>query len=138
MKALAYIKEVQENKEVGLKKPLFTLRHSIWKLQEVCEKAIQRQAERANKDSVEIPFEGGKIVKNYGEDRLQIFHNEKPASNIIYALKHNGFKWSRANVCWQRQLTTNSYYGAARAIVGDGYEHNDARDAFVKTLMNAK
>lgn len=138
LKALAYIKEVQENKEVGLKKPLFTSRHSIWKLQEVCEKAIQRQAERANKESVEIPFEGGKIVKNYAEDRLQIFHNEKPASNVIYALKHNGFKWSRANVCWQRQLTTNSYYGAARAIVGDGYEHNDARDAFVKTLMNAK
>lgn len=138
LKALAYIKELQENKEIGLKKPLFTSRHSIWKLQEVCEKAIQRQAERANKESVEIPFEGGKIVKNYAEDRLQIFHNEKPASNIIYALKHNGFKWSRANVCWQRQLTTNSYYGAARAIIGDGYEHNDARSAFVKTLINAR
>lgn len=138
LKALAYIKELQESGKIGLRKPLFTSRHSIWKLEEVCEKAIQRQAERANKESVEILFEGGKVVKNYVEDRLQIYHNEKPASNIIYALKHNGFKWSRANMCWQRQLTTNSYYGAARVIAGDGYEHNDSRDAFVKALMNAR
>lgn len=138
LKALAYIKELQENKETGLKKPLFTSRHSIWKLQEVCEKAILKQAERTNKESVEIPFEGGKVVKNYVEDRLQIFHDVKPASNIIYALKHNGFKWSRFNVCWQRQLTANAYYGAARAIIGDGFEHNDARDAFIKSLSSAK
>lgn len=138
LKALAYIKEVQESDTTGLKKPLFTSRHKIWKLQEVCEQAIQRQAERENRESVEIPFDGGKVVKNYADDRLQIFHDKKPDSNVIFSLKRNGFKWSRFNGCWQRQLTSNSYYGAARVIIGEGFEYNDARDAFIKTLYNAK
>ncbi|MBQ4272553.1 MAG: hypothetical protein IJB95_02745, partial [Clostridia bacterium] len=30
-----------------------------------------------------------------------------------------GFKWSRFNGCWQRQLTDNAYYGAARVFFGN-------------------
>ena len=138
MKALAYIKEVQESDKTGLKKPLFTSRHKIWKLQEVCEQSIQRRTEREGHESVEIPFDGGKVVKNFAEDRLQIFHDKKPDSNVILSLKRNGFKWSRFNGCWQRQLTSNAFYGAARVIIGEGFEHNDARGAFVKSIYTAK
>lgn len=138
MKALAYIKEVQESDKTGLKKPLFTSRHKIWKFQEVCEQSIQRRTEREGHESVEIPFDGGKVVKNFAEDRLQIFHDKKPDSNVILSLKRNGFKWSRFNGCWQRQLTSNAFYGAARVIIGEGFEHNDARGAFVKSIYTAK
>lgn len=138
VKALAYIKEVQESDKTGLKKPLFTSRHKIWKLKEVCENSIQRQAERESRESVEIPFDGGRVVKNYAEDRLQIFHDKKPDSDVILSLKRNGFRWSRFNGCWQRQLTSNSYYGAARVVVGEGFEQNEARGAFVKAIHTAK
>lgn len=138
MKALAYIKEVQESDKTGLKKPLFTSRHKIWKFQEVCEQSIQRRTEREGHESIEIPFDGGKVVKNFAEDRLQIFHDKKPDSNVILSLKRNGFKWSRFNGCWQRQLTSNAFYGAARVIIGEGFEHNDARGAFVKSIYTAK
>lgn len=137
LKALEYIKQVQEDKNTGLKKPLFTSRHKIWKLQEVCEAAIQKQEERANSDSVEIEFEGGKIVKNFAEDRLQIYHDEKPSSDVISALKSNGFRWSRFNGCWQRQLTDNSYYGAARVLFRNNVL-SDERNEFIKKLKNAR
>lgn len=136
LKALDYIKQVQENEKTGLKKPLFTSRHKIWKLQEVCEKAVQRQEERANSESIEIEFDGGKVVKNFADDRLQIFHDEKPNADVISRLKSNGFRWSRFNGCWQRQLTDNSYYGAARVLFGNDVL-NEERNEFIGKLRNA-
>lgn len=136
LKALDYIKQVQENEKTGLKKPLFTSRHKIWKLQEVCEKAVQRQEERANAESIEIEFDGGKVVKNFADDRLQIFHDEKPNADVISRLKSNGFRWSRFNGCWQRQLTDNSYYGAARVLFGNDVL-NEERNEFIGKLRNA-
>ena len=127
LKALEYIKQLQENKGTGLKKPLFTSRHKIWNLQE----------ERENRDSVEIEFDGGKIVKNFADNRLQIFHDEKPAADVISRLKSNGFKWSRFNGCWQRQLTDNSYYGAARVLYGNDVL-SEERNKFITNLRAAK
>lgn len=136
LKALEYIKQVQEDEKTGLKKPLFTSRHKIWKLQEVCEAAMQKQEERANTESSEVEFEGGRIVKNFADDRLQIFHDEKPSADVISRLKSNGFRWSRFNGCWQRQLTDNSYYGAARVLFGDNVL-SEERNAFLTKLRNA-
>ena len=136
MKALEYIKQVQEDEKTGLKKPLFTSRHKIWKLQEVCEATMQKQEERANTESSEIEFEGGRIVKNFADDRLQIFHDEKPSADVISRLKSNGFRWSRFNGCWQRQLTDNSYYGAARVLFGDNVL-SEERNTFLTKLRNA-
>ncbi len=34
----------------------------------------------------------------------------KPDAEIREAVKHNGFKWSPKNKCWQRQLTNNAKY----------------------------
>lgn len=136
LKALEYIKQVQEDEKTGLKKPLFTSRHKIWKLQEVCEATMQKQEERANTESSEIEFEGGRIVKNFADDRLQIFHDEKPSADVISRLKSNGFRWSRFNGCWQRQLTDNSYYGAARVLFGDNVL-SEERNTFLTKLRNA-
>ena len=97
---------------------------------------MQKQEERANTESSEVEFEGGRIVKNFADDRLQIFHDEKPSADVISRLKSNGFRWSRFNGCWQRQLTDNSYYGAARVLFGDNVL-SEERNAFLTKLRNA-
>lgn len=60
LKALDHIKQLQND----MKKPMFTARHKIWKLQEVCETSIKAQEERENRDSVEIEFDGASSSTN--------------------------------------------------------------------------
>lgn len=115
-RALDYIRDAQENDEVGLKKPIFTSRHKIWQLRHVCEDAVRKQEELAAKEDGEFLFEGGKIVKNYSEDRLQIIFDEKPASEMISKLKHNGFRWSPRFGAWQRQITPNALFACTRVV----------------------
>lgn len=116
IRAIEYIKQVQDENKVGLKKPVFTSRHKIWQLKEVCENAIQKKQEEKDKGNDEIKFDGGVVVKNREEDRLQILFDEKPDAETISKLKHNGFRWSPRFKAWQRQLTNNSYYACARVI----------------------
>lgn len=118
-------------------KPIFTPRHKIWKLAEEIAKRVEKEAEMQSKEDAEIVFEGGRIVKNYSENRLQIFHDEKPPQEVINILKHEGWKWSRFFGCWQRQLTTNALWSASRIIIGGEYEKMEERSEFVKTLNNA-
>lgn len=116
LRALDYIRDAQENKEVGLKKPLFTSRHRIWNLREACGKAVQRKEENAAKESGGTAFEGGRVVLNHAEDRLQIIFDEKPAQEMISTLKHGGFRWSPRFGAWQRQLTQNALHACARVV----------------------
>ena len=132
LKAIELVKSLNE----GMKKPIFTNRHKVWKLSETAEAIIKKQEESKEKENYELEFEGGSVVKNYSEDRLQIFHDSKPSSDVISSLKHNGFKWSRNNGCWQRQLTNNAVYGAARVLFGTDI-NNEARSSFITNLLNA-
>lgn len=99
-----------------IKKPLFTNRHKFWKLRELCDKSIAKEEERSSRENVEIEKDGFTVIKNYSEDRLQIIHDQKPDAETIQQLKANGFRWSPRNQAWQRQLTDNAYYAAARAV----------------------
>lgn len=96
------------------KKPAITARHKFWKLAEVLEKIKEQKEDRENRDSVEITCDSCTIVKNYGEDRLQLVFDGKPDYNTIRTLKANGFRWSPRFTAWQRQLTDNSYFAASR------------------------
>lgn len=111
-KATEYIKELNET----LPKPIFTARHKFWKLSEVVQASIKKEIEIRGKNDAEMAFDGGKVVKNYSEDRLQILYDEKPDQETISKLKHNGFRWSPRFKAWQRQLTSNSFYACARVI----------------------
>jgi hypothetical protein len=53
-------------------------------------------------------FDGGTIDLDYGDDRLRVNFDSKPAPDMIAKLKQNGFKWSPTNTAWQRQLTDNA------------------------------
>ena len=111
-KATDYIKELNGT----LPKPIFTARHKFWKLSEVVQASIKKESEMRGKDDAEMAFDGGSVVKNYSEDRLQILFDEKPDQGTISKLKHNGFRWSPRFKAWQRQLTSNAFYACARVI----------------------
>lgn len=49
----------------------------------------------------EFSFNGGKIVDNIPENRLQIFFDAKPESDIRTKLKQHGFRWAPSNAAWQ-------------------------------------
>ena len=112
-KAMDYIKELGEKFKDKGGKAIFTARHKVWKLAEEAEARRAKEAEMASREDVEIEFEGGRVVKCYSEDRLQIFHDEKPSRERIESLKKNGFRWAPSNGCWQRQLTNHAIFAAS-------------------------
>lgn len=65
----------------------------------------------------EYPFRGGRVVVDHQADRVQIYHDEKPGSVVIKALKANAFHWTPSLKCWQRQLTNPALY-ATQTLVG--------------------
>ena len=112
VKSTEYIKELNEK----LPKPIFTNRHKFWKLAELANQSIVRQAERENQENEEILFDGGRVIKNYSEDRVQIVFDTKPQPDVISNLKHNGFRWSPRFSVWQRQLTNNAFYAVTCVV----------------------
>lgn len=59
-------------------------------------------------------FEGGRVVANAENNRLQIFFDEIPSPELRQELKERGFRWARSEGAWQRQLTDNAIYSASR------------------------
>lgn len=65
-----------------------------------------------NQPFKDFDFEGGKVVANYTEDRLQVIFDSKPDEEIRANMKNNGFRWAPSQGAWQRQLTKNAYNSA--------------------------
>lgn len=108
--AIAYVREL--NKQTSV----ITERHKFFKLIEIAESARKERGERDDCENVEITFEGGKVVKNFSIDRLQIFHDKKPSKEIISKISGTGFNWSGINGCWQRKLTSNAYHACSCVV----------------------
>ena len=111
-RAIAHLREWNDK----VKKPIVTARHSIFKYPDLARKVREKQLERAGRENREVPFEGGKVVYNFEEDRLQILFDKIPDAGMRTALKHNAFKWSPRNQAWQRQLTRNAEYAAGQLL----------------------
>ena len=109
-KAIAYVRELNKQSSI------ITERHKFFKLAEMAKAVCEAQEVRSNKEDTEILFEGGRIIKNYSEDRVQIVFDTKPQPDVISNLKHNGFRWSPRFSAWQRQLTNNAYYAVSRVV----------------------
>jgi len=56
----------------------------------------------------DIVFEGGRVTIE--DDRLKIYHDEKPERAIIQELKSNGYRWSPNWSAWVRKHTGNAIY----------------------------
>lgn len=64
-----------------------------------------------------LQFDGGQIVRNAEENRLQIIFDDIPDAGLRQELKSYGFRWSPRNKAWQRQLTRDAEW-AAKKILG--------------------
>lgn len=71
---------------------------------------LERLKATKAKETTDYDTEHFKVVENTEMMRLQLFFDGKPDVEIRDAVKHNGFKWSPKNKCWQRQLTDNAKY----------------------------
>ncbi len=99
------------------RKPIITERHSLFKLPDVARSVRQKAKETASRENREVAFEGGKVVFNYAEDRLQILFDQVPDKEFRERMHREfRFNWSRRNVAWQRQLTDNAVHAACRLL----------------------
>lgn len=85
--------------------------------------AIKRYAARLEEydklqaqHDADTEFDGGRIVRNVEQNRLQIEFDEIPSQEVRDALKSSSFRWSRKNQAWQRQLTDNAERAARRIL----------------------
>ena len=59
-------------------------------------------------------FDGGRVVVNTTENRLQVIFDGKPDADVRTELKGEGFRWAPSQGAWQRQLTDNAMRAARR------------------------
>ena len=59
-------------------------------------------------------FDGGRVVVNTTENRLQVIFDGKPDADVRTELKGEGFRWAPSQGAWQRQLTDNAMRVARR------------------------
>jgi len=59
-------------------------------------------------------FDGGEVVMNTDENRLQVLFDDKPNEELRNELKGSGFRWAPSQGAWQRQLTNNALNATKR------------------------
>ena len=66
---------------------------------------LQKRIQAREQEQPETIRDGVRIVENIAENRLQLFFPEIPSGEVRTILKHNGFRWSPSNNCWQSYLS---------------------------------
>lgn len=84
---------------------------------------IRRMRERvealqAKEDTptTEIKFNGGTIIDNCEDDRVQIDFDEKPDDAMRSKLKGSGWRWAPSVMMWQRKRTNAAMYSAKEIL----------------------
>ena len=111
-KAIDFISEYN----AGIKKPVITPRHRFFQLAETASRMRDKLKETQELENREVTFEGGILVWNYQDSRLQVFFNKIPEESKRRELKSSGFHWSPKNRAWQRQLNPNAVSAAKRIL----------------------
>lgn len=84
--------------------------------QRLAELEIKNRNAQDNDTDPEVQFNGGRVLMNTAEDRIQVFHDEKPDFETRDKLKKTGFNWSPANGCWQRKITSNAIWATSQML----------------------
>ena len=95
---------------------------NIRRLKERYEQIGRKQAQDAEIEAAgngerRWDFEGGYVLESAEADRYQVYHDSKPAREVIDALKANGLRWTPSAGCWQAYRTPNGKY-AVPAVTG--------------------
>lgn len=77
---------------------------------------IEDLTKRRAGSTAEYPFDGGRVVENVEDNRVQLHFDAKPAPEMIQKLKSMGFKWAPSVGAWQRQLTNNALYAVTQIL----------------------
>lgn len=88
--------------------PAYALTNNSAEIRRVKSRIDQLESRAAAPAPEGWAFDGGEVICNVDENRLQIRFDAIPDESVRTALKSNGFRWSRRNGVWQRQLTPNA------------------------------
>ena len=94
--------------------PSFKLTNNNANIKRIRDRIAELEKRRETPASEGWEFDGGQVVVNVAENRLQILFDEKPDADIRTALKGEGFRWAPSQGAWQRQLTDNAFRAARR------------------------
>lgn len=94
----------------------YELTNNLAKIKDA-EQRLKRHADMAGKEDTEQTYEWGTLRTDYSDERYRFVFDGKPCQEVIDLMKHNAFKWSRANMAWQRQITPNATYAVKNYIL---------------------
>lgn len=106
--ALALIKEYNAT----AKKPIVTERNAIFKLVAKSEVIEQKEQALANRESDIYPFEGGQVIINYQEQRIQLKYDVPRVSTELYKqlTRELNFRHSPTNKAFQLYINNQSIH----------------------------
>ena len=81
------------------------------------EAKIARHAAMAQHEDEEQEYPWGTFRVDYSDERYRFIFNSIPDEDVRKLMKEHGFKWSRRNEAWQRQITANAKYAIKHFIM---------------------
>lgn len=93
----------------------YALRNNLAKIKDT-EAKMKRHQSMAERENEEMEYRWGTLRADYDDERYRFIFDGKPAQEVIDLMKSNAFKWSRANMAWQRQITPSSRYAVDRMV----------------------
>jgi hypothetical protein len=116
MAARGEVEDVEYALEVLRERNIVTARHGVWKAADTARKVAALHAQREQQAQTDGPatiaFDGGVIIDNALDNRVQIKLDDRPSEAMRTALKRSGWRWAPSTGCWQRIRTPNALYSA--------------------------
>ena len=94
--------------------PSYALTNNNANIKRIRERIAELEKRKSEPAAEGWEFDGGQVVVNVAENRLQIVFDEKPDADLRAVLKGEGFRWAPTQGAWQRQLTDNAFRAARR------------------------
>jgi hypothetical protein len=91
----------------------FSLTNNLANIKRVEARIKQLESKTQRRDEgvkSEVSFDGGKLIRNFEENRFQFIFDGIPPVETRNLLKSNGFRWSPKQKAWQRYLNGNTLF----------------------------
>lgn len=91
----------------------YQMQNNLANIKRLEQRISEIEKKRAD-ETTETKFDGGTIIDNVEDNRLQILFDEKPSAETISQLKKSGFRWSPKAGAWQRMRSRAANYEAEK------------------------